>query len=268
MPRKYLSSKLIKLIVVLAICGLLIFINPQKIFSPVRNAFFTIGYPFQKVFYLLSEKTFETMGFLNSISNLKQENERLIKENNDLTAQIADLETEKAENATLREQLGLIPKSDYKLEASFVIGQDPQKLGSWIMIDKGQDYGIQPGMSVIVSDGILVGKVSEVYSASAKVDLLTNSDSAINAMDLETDAKGIIKGEYGLGVLMDMVSQTDTLNNGDTVVTSGLGGDTPKGLFVGTIQEIRNSEDKLFQQAIIIPRVKYSDLDVIFVIKN
>jgi rod shape-determining protein MreC len=90
----------------------------------------------------------------------------------------------------------------------------------------------------------------------------------INAQDIETEAKGVVRGEYGLGTVLDMVSQTDILNVGDTVVTSGLGGDLPKGLLVGNIQEIRTTPDKLFQQADLMSRVKYSDLDVIFIIKN
>jgi rod shape-determining protein MreC len=86
--------------------------------------------------------------------------------------------------------------------------------------------------------------------------------------DLETGARGLIKGAYGLGMMMDMVAQSDALNAGDTVITSGLGGEVPRGLLVGKIQEIKISPDKLFQQAIVVPRIKYQKLDVVFVIKN
>lgn len=268
MPKKYLTSKLIKLLATLLICLLLIFLNPKNIFNPARNIFFTLSSPFQKVFYLLSEKRAAEIDFLKSIASLKEDNERLYQENNTLTAQIADLKTEKEENTNLRAQLNLIPKDEYSLEASFIIGQDPQKLGSWLMIDKGQNYGILPGMPVIVSDKMLVGKISEVYNNSAKVSLLTDSASSINAMDLDTSAKGIVNGEYGLGVIMSMVAQTDVINEGDSVVTSGLGGNMPKGLFIGTIQDVKSSADKLFQEAVIAPRVKYSELDVVFIIKN
>lgn len=233
----------------------------------MRNIFFTLSYPFQKVFSFLGDTTTNTFEFLGSISSLKSENVRLIKENNELLSQVVELKSEKEENKLLREQLRLIPKNDYNLEASFTIGQDPQKLGSWIMIDKGYVSGIRNGMPVIVSNGILVGKITEVYEASSKVSLLTDAASSINAMDLETSSKGIIKGEYGLGIIMDMVAQTDVLNVGDTIISSGLGGNTPKGLYIGTVREVKTSSDKLFQQALIIPRVKYSKLDLVFVVK-
>jgi rod shape-determining protein MreC len=268
MSKKYLSSKLIKLVLIVAACGLLIFLNPRKIFSPFRNFLLTIAYPFEKIIYLASQKTGNTIEFLGSISRLRSENEKLLKENQFLTSQRAALNQEKKENDSLREQLGLLPRKKFELEAGSVIGQDPQKLGSWIIIDKGQSSGIAEGMPVIVSEGIIVGKVSETYLNSAKINFLTDSASSINAMDTDTNSKGIIKGEFGLGIMMDMVAQTDILNVGDDIATSGLGGGIPRGLLIGKIQEIRMTQDKLFQQAVIIPSAKYAKLDTVFVIKN
>jgi len=42
----------------------------------------------------------------------------------------------------------------------------------------------------------------------------------------------------------------------------------PKGLLIGKVQEVMNSPDRLYKQAIITPRVKYSDIDIVFVVKN
>jgi rod shape-determining protein MreC len=110
--------------------------------------------------------------------------------------------------------------------------------------------------------------VEEVGLKNAKINLLSNPSSSVNVVDLETGAKGIVSGEYGLGLAMDMVAQTDALNEGETIVTSGLGGGIPRGLLVGKIKDLRSSGDKLFQQASIVPRVKYATLEVVFVIKN
>jgi rod shape-determining protein MreC len=164
--------------------------------------------------------------------------------------------------------LGLIPSKKFELEASFVIGQNPQKLGSWILIDKGENAGIKVGMPVIVSQGILIGKVEEVYQNVAKIILLTDSESVINVRDSETEAKGVVMGKFGLGLVLEMVSQDDILNAGDSIITSGLGGDLPKGLLIGKIQDPKVSLDRIFQGAIVVAPVKYSNLDVVFVIKN
>ena len=236
--------------------------------SPVRNFFLEIGYPFQKVFYGLGRDMDEFFSFLGSIGSMRNENADLIRENNSLASQVAALQEVKSENNMLRQQLSLAPRNKYDLEASLVIGQDPQSLGSWITIDKGSSEGIAVGMPVIVSDGILVGKISAIGMHSAKVSLLTDSATAVDVNDSETGAKGIIKGAYGLGIIMDMVSQSDVLNVGDTIVTSGLSGDIPSGLLVGKIQEVRLSPDKLFQQAIVMPRLRYDNLDMVFIIKR
>jgi rod shape-determining protein MreC len=77
-----------------------------------------------------------------------------------------------------------------------------------------------------------------------------------------------VRGEYGLGIILDLVSQADVLNEGDDVITSGLGGNYPRGLLIGRIQEFGFTADKLFQQAVIMPKVKYSELQMVAVIKN
>ncbi len=268
MQRGFFSPKIVKFLVISAICFVLIFFNPKGVFNPVRTVFFEVAYPLQKTFYTISRTIAESFSFLSSIGTMRTENEKLLRENDALLVTVVSLQEAKKENDVLREQLNLLPRDKFKLEPSFIIGQDPQGLGSWITIGKGSSSGIQSGMPVIVSDGILVGKVEEVGLDSSRVSLLTNAVSAVNASDLETGAKGLVKGTYGLGLVMDMISQSDLLNVGDTVITSGLGGELPRGLLIGKIQEIKVSPDKLFQQAIVMPRIRYQKLDIVFVIKN
>lgn len=268
MPKKYFSSKTFKLILVIAICLLLVFWNPKNIFYPIRGFFLKITYPFQKTAYIVSKKTGDFFELISSISDFKSENERLLRENNSLLAQLASLSDQKKENENLRIQLDLAPRDKYKLSAALVIGQDPNSQGSWLIVDKGSSDGIEVGMPAIVSDGILVGKVKEVFADSAKIVLLTDSSSLINVVDIETGAKGILSGEYSLGLAMNMVERTDVLNIGDDVITSGLGGSTQRGFLVGKISQVNNTNDKLFQQAIIVPKIKYSNLDFVFIVKG
>jgi rod shape-determining protein MreC len=179
MPPKFFSPKRAKLIAVLAISALLVLLNPRGYFNFLRSFFLRVSYPVQKTFYLLSGDIREKIDFLRSISDLNEENKRLIKESNLLSAEIAGLKDEKNQNKLLRDQLGLAPKDKFELEASFVIGQDPERSGSWIMADKGSSSGIKEGMPVVVGNGILIGKVSEVYSSSSKVRLLTDPASVL-----------------------------------------------------------------------------------------
>ena len=268
MPKFFLTSKIGKFVLTIAICLLSVFLAPDNFLSPVRGLFLKIAYPFEKTFYILGQKSHNFFEIISSISECKKENIELIRENNELLAQIDKLKDQKNENDELRKQLELSPRDEYNLESSLVIGQDPRRAGSWIIIDKGKNRGIEKGMPVIVYNGILIGKIDEVYNDSAKVVLLSDASSLVNVSDIETSARGILSGEYGLGLKLGMVEQTEILNSGDNVVTSGLGGLMPKGLLVGKIEQISNSPDKLFQEAVILPKVKYSNLNLVFVIKG
>jgi len=267
-PHKFFSPNFIKLLAALVVCLALVFLNPRGFFEPVRGILLGAASPFQKTFYFVSERTGNIFSLLFSISNLKEENERLIQENGSLSSQLAELSSEKKENEDLRKQLQLLPQKNFQLEAATVIAEDARGMGSWIMIDKGHASGVEVNMPVIVYDGILVGRISEVYANSAKITLLTDSSSSINVTDLATGAKGILIGEYSLGITLDMVEQTEVLNEGDDIVTSGLGGTTPKGFLIGKVAQVKSSSDKLFQQASVIPKVKYVDLNTVFVVKG
>lgn len=264
--KNFSSTKLFKVLVTIVIFGFLIFLNPYNVFRPIRNAFIVLASPFQKVGYILSFKTAAAKEFIFSIGELKKENERLTKDNLGYISENSRLHDVEKENDLLREQLNLLPREKFNLTASYVISQDTQGLGNWLEIDKGSNDGLKPEMPVIVSKGILIGKIQEVTSTTSKVLLLTNPKSSLNVMTAKSASKGILKGEYGLGVQMDMILQTDSVQPGDEVVTSGIGGNMPRGLFIGTIQDVHPSDDHLFQQANVSNPIQVAKLQTVFVV--
>ncbi|KKQ44305.1 MAG: Cell shape-determining protein MreC [Candidatus Moranbacteria bacterium GW2011_GWC2_37_8] len=263
-----ISKKIFKVVIIAFFLIGLIITNPSGFFNPARNVFTTMLAPFQKVFYSFAVGIEQTGDFLGSIGQLKHENEELMKNNQQLLTEKALLRDVDNENAILREQLDLLPRGSYELTGAFVVSQDPNGMGNWLEIDKGSSDGIEKGDSVIVSRGILIGRVQEVNVKTSKVVLLTNPASTVNVTSLKNGTKGVVKGEYGLGIIFDMILQTDAINIGDEVITSGIGGGIPRGLYVGTVQEIHPSSDHLFQQAVVISPVQASKLRILFVIKN
>lgn len=262
-PRKNL--KYLSIIVVLIV---VIFISLRGADNPARGFVLGVSSPFLKTFRIFSGGVSGFFDFLGSIGDLKSENEKLLRENQGLVAENNRLKDAEKENQDLRKQLALAPRSDFNLEAGFVIAQDPQGLGNYFLIDKGENAGIKTGMPVIVSNGILVGRVTESYSRAAKITLITDPSSAINAEAQDSGARGIVKGEYGLGLKMDMISQAEVLSEGDTVISSGLGGNIPRGLTIGKIGQVGQSPDKLFQEASVVPVVDVSKLRIVFVVKK
>ncbi len=265
---KFFSPKTWKFIGVLIILLTVIFISSRGADNPGKGFILTITSPFLKTFRVFSGGTAGFFDFLGSIGDLKSENDKLTKQNQELLAEAARFKDTEKENQALRREMELAPKRKYDLAASFVIAQDPSGQGSRYLIDKGKNDGIGEDMPVAVSDGILVGKVSEVFPNTARISLMTDPSNAISAEVVDSGAKGIVKGTFGLGIMMDMISQADVIKEGDVVITSGLSKDLPRGLLIGKIGRVSQSQDKLFQQATIVTPVDFADLRVVSVIKN
>ncbi|MDI6778302.1 MAG: rod shape-determining protein MreC [Patescibacteria group bacterium] len=264
----FLSRKNKKFLFVVILLIVVVFVSSRGADNPVKGVLLTIASPFLKTFRIFSGGVAGLFDFLGSIGNLKNENEKLTKENQKLLSENTRLKEIEKENEILREETKLAPKEKFDLEASFIIAQDPEGQGNRYLIDKGKNSGIGENMPVIVSSGILVGKVSEVFPNASRISLITDQNSVVNAEITDSGVKGIAKGTFGLGLMLDMISQADVINEGDKVITSGLGKEMPRGLLVGKIGQISQSPDRLFQQTTIISPVDFSDLRIVFVVKK
>ena len=202
---------------------------------------------------------------LGSSSKLSEENERLREENSQLRADAAKREEDLRLNTALRNQLSFVQSNNFKVVGADIISQDPTNYKQFLTIGKGSSSGIQKGQTV-VSGGLLVGRVTDTTPTTAKVYLITDYNSAVPVLDQATRATGVIRGDRGFGLKLEMVAQTDQLKPGDTVVTSGFGGEYQKGLVIGTIGEVNQQAADVFQSASINPAVDFRRLEEVFVI--
>lgn len=268
-PRqRFTQTKLFRAVLVLIPLAACLIFQPRFILDPIRVAIATVTWPVQGVFSTAAFEFRDTLRFFTSIGDLKQENAVLIQENIRLMAESVKWQSVSQENDELRQELGLLPREAYRLKAAEVIGRDAAGLGSWLTIDQGSTQGIEVGMPVIVYGGVLIGRVTDVFLNSARVMLLSHPESAVSGVTLEGGSQGIVKGEYGLGLLFDMVLQDATLQPAHRVVTSGLGGELPKNLLIGTLQETRPSPDRLYKQAAVMSPVSFDVLRYVFVIQD
>lgn len=260
-------SKSTFFIFILAVAFFLLFLNSRNYLNFPRDILYYFTSPVQRIFKESSDKIKNFSQFLQTIKDIDQENEILKKENKKLTAEIVDLKELAWENKLLRNQLDLSPREDIELISTFVIGKGSQELGQYFIINKGKRDGIKKNQAVIASSGILVGKVVETLSDTSKILLITDTNSSISAIIQETRASGIVKGEHGLGLIMEMIPRDEEINFGETVITSGLEGFFPKGLLIGKIKETISSSSSIFQKAIIEPAVNVGELEMIFIVK-
>ncbi len=166
------------------------------------------------------------------------------------------------ENETLRQQLGA-KKFSKKLIVAAVIGQDPLISSSQLLVDKGGSDGVGEGALVIIKN-ILVGKIVTASNSTSSVRLLVDSETKIPAVTA-SGVGGIIKGEFGIEIVLEKVVQGKKLNRGEIVFSSGEA-DFPKGLVLGKIARVESKPAALFQKAAIDPLISYEELETVFIL--
>ena len=76
----------------------------------------------------------------------------------------------------------------------------------------------------------------------------------------------LVQGLPDGSLVMRNIPQGDTVSVGDTVFTSGLGGNLPRQILIGQITEVERRDYELFQSAIVQPTVDFEHLEIVLVI--
>ncbi len=198
---------------------------------------------------------------------------QLEAQNQQLRAQVASLQEQvsqeaeiKAQNNTLRAQLGVGPMPSKQLLAAEVVSYQPDNFRQFITIARGSSDGVKAGMAV-VEKGALVGTIQSTTAHTAKVFLVIDPNFRIAALDQNQSDRptGTIHGQIGNGLEMDEIAQTETINPGDTIVTSGLGGGVQSGLIIGHVQTVTKQDNGVFQTAQVTSTVQFSRLEIVYV---
>jgi rod shape-determining protein MreC len=166
-----------------------------------------------------------------------------------------------------RIQLLLNFKSNLKQQmvAAAVVGMDPSPWFKTVVIDKGRDSGVQQGMPVVTPGGI-AGLISDASTAYAKVLLITDQNSAVDALVQGTRVRGIVKGEPSGRLSLDYVLRRHDVVKGDIIISSGLDGVFPKGIQIGYVHEVNKPNSGIFQEVSVTPYVDFEKLEEVLVI--
>ena len=204
----------------------------------------------RRYFFLVSVEE-ENDRLKNQLAQTVEENHRLAE---------VDLS-----NQRLRELLNFKKELPRKVVAAEVVGRDPSSWFQTITIDKGKSDGVTKSDPVVVANGI-VGQVIDVSGRYAKVLLLIDQDSAVDALVQRSRARGLIKGNGEGGCIFQYVLRKDDVSVGDIVVSSGLDGVFPKGLRVGQVSEVVRRNAGLFQDVVITSFVDFDKLEEVLVV--
>lgn len=233
--------------------------------DPVRESISGIG-----------EGVAGVIGVIGEIDRLRTENDDLRRRLASAEQRIAELTEAAAENAELRDLLGLTESLDMDLLPVRIISRDPSNFTWEVGIDAGSNEGLRAGMPVVGAAqgaGALAGTVVEVGPDSATVRLLVDTRSSVVARDQESRALGLIQGQLGGQLVMVQVDVTDDLAVGDSIVTAGLvlsGGVAysayPRGLLIGNVQAVERDANALTQTGFVRPALDFPRLDRLLVV--
>jgi rod shape-determining protein MreC len=202
------------------------------------------------------------------VARLTQLNAQLEAEVSRLQSQIIELQQQNSELQVLSALLDFArTHSENEYITAAVIGRDISPFLHYVIINRGSDDGLRRGMPVVSSQG-LVGRVAAVTADGARVQLITDPDTAINVRIQPSGAEGFLQGSITGDITVEAIPQNASIQTGDLILTSGLGGNFPPDMLIGQVSGVRQRPVELFQTATVEPVVDFSQLEIVLVIVN
>jgi len=242
----------LSIMVVLAV-ALLIADNQYNLFSSVRIYLNSIVSPVQyiadapqKLFSTLSEN-------LMTREELKERNQKLEKENLHLKADRLLLTELENENKQMRKLLNSQYTFSNKRMITEVMSLRSDPFTHQLLIDKGAINGVYVGQPVINEEGV-VGQVMQVGSTTSRVLLLVDASHGIPVRVQRNDVTALVHGSGAWNKLnVPFVQSNADLQEGDLLVTSGLGGRFPAGYPVATVTSFVYNEGAPYAEVTATP---------------
>jgi rod shape-determining protein MreC len=242
----------------------------------VQDAGASVIYPFQVAAERVAQPFEDVYGWAGDVLDAKSENEKLREENRRLRQQNIQSQTAVRQNEQLRRLLrfrqGPSFPSDYNGVAARIIGRTPGQFEQQVLIAAGSNARVHLNDPVVTAAG-LVGRVTRVSRRSSRVTLLTDETSAVSALDLKSNAAGIVRHGVAGGEALDLerVRKEDVVEAGDVVITAGwrsgrLASIYPRGIPIGVVTSVGQLDTDTYKRIEVDPFVDFSSLDSVLVL--
>jgi rod shape-determining protein MreC len=193
------------------------------------------------------------------------------KQNVELRKQLAELQSERArlvelqvENHHLGDLLELKEALGTSAIAANVIGSDATGLSRSLVLGEGSNSDLRRDMPVVSTEGV-VGRLIAVSPGASRVLLIDDHNSALDAFDQRSRARGIVAGVIDDGLTMKYVDRSEDIKPGDTIVTSGMDGVFPRGLLVGQVARVSQEGPGLFLNVDVKAAVDFRRLEQVLI---
>jgi len=262
----------IRLIILVLVAVLLMALQQTGRLGTVEGAVAWVMAPGQQGLSSITDRIVQTVGALGSFQVLQERTAELESINRSLLAENLRLQEIERENQRLRELLSFgETRPGIELRGgqiiARVIGRDSNNFLNFVMVDLGSRHGIEVGMPVLNNEG-LVGRVSEVTNTSSKILLLSDPLSTVNAILQSSRLTGVVNGVVGDDPVMGFIPQGTLVGVGEVVLSSGMGGNFPKGIPIGQVIEVRQRDFEVFQETVVRPIVDFDRLEFVLIVTN
>ena len=237
---------------------------------PLKKVVSMVVVPVQKGMNNIGLWVYDKYETLQEISVVLDENKNLQSQVDELTEENNQLKQDTYELSRLRELYQLDSQyTEYSKVGARVIGMTTDNWHSSLKIDKGTDDGIQAGMNVIASGG-LVGIISETGSNYSIIKTITENNSNVSGMLIDSNETCIVQGDIELmdtGMIRVTHFKSDVIvRNGDKVVTSNISDEYLQGILIGYVKDVKLDSNNLTQSGYIVPAVDFNNLQEVLVI--
>jgi rod shape-determining protein MreC len=222
--------------------------------DPVRYVLGYVAAPIQYLADLPSEMSGWVADHARSRESLQEENARLKRQILILNQKAQRLAVLESQNVRLRELLNSSARVDAQVLVAEVIGLDPDPNRQELVINKGDDADVFRGQAVLDAEGLL-GQVVEVGPFSSRVLLVTDASHALSVQVNRNGVRSILSGT-GRSDLMQLLYVPDTadVQEGDLLVSTGLGGRYPGGYPVAEVSSVVHDPGAAFARIQARPR--------------
>ena len=240
----------------------------------IEGAGSTVLRPFQIAASRVAQPFRDAYDYFDGLANAKSENARLkqqlawYRSHTLLNAQAARQEKELAKLLHYREG-ATFPKG-YGAVTARVISSSASPFVRSLVITAGSSAGIRLNAPVVSGDG-LVGIVSNLYPDTAVVTLLSDTQTYVPAIDLRTNASGIVHPSSAGSLILDQVNKQLSVRVGDVLLTQGTIDPRyrdlyPQGIPIGRITSAHATDTSSFLQVELQPYANLSALQAVSVL--
>jgi rod shape-determining protein MreC len=265
--RRYAIPTVVILLLLSALILISLRVKERKGVAFIDSLLMEICLPFQKGSTFVIKRVRGVCEEYLFLVHLQRENERHQKRIADLQRENDQMREMVLSHERLRKLLQFRETLSSTIIAAEVVGQDPSSWFKSFTINKGEKDGVRKGMAVISPEGV-IGQIFKTAPSHSVVLLVTDYNSAIDSIIQRTRAKAIVEGGGENRCQLKYLLRAEDVVAGDRVVTSGLGGNFPKGLMIGEIRKVDKKGHGIFQYAELVPSVDFTRLEEVLIIKE